>query len=111
MTAKTEQVQIRVSPAEKAALKQRAAEAGLGMSAYVLARALPHRGDRFAELLQALEGVARSERSYVFAEESSGRDLAEFFDRWVYAKVQSWSEASGARSQCSRSWRSRPGRQ
>jgi hypothetical protein len=68
MSAKTEQVQIRVSPAEKAALRERATEAGMGMSAYVLARSLPRHGARFAELVEALRGAARSDRSYVFAE-------------------------------------------
>lgn len=93
MSAKTEQVQIRVSSAEKAALRERAAEAGMGISAYVLARALPHHGYRFAELVQALEGVARSDRSYVLAELNdflsglAGFELADAVDHVGHADL------------------------
>lgn len=48
--ARSEQLQIRVSPAEKAAIRRGAEHAGLDMSAYVLGRALPAP----AMLLQAL---------------------------------------------------------
>jgi hypothetical protein len=57
--SKTAQLQIRVSPAEKAAIQRAARRAGLDMSAYVLERALPAPARRFAQLLGAcrdLEG-------------------------------------------------------
>jgi hypothetical protein len=66
VTSKTSQLQIRVTPRQKAALKQRAALAGMDVSAFVLARALPDEAVRFAELLRAL-GDARRER-FAFAE-------------------------------------------
>lgn len=55
MTAgpKTAQLQIRVSAAEKAAIQRAARRAGVDMSAYVLARALPASARRFAELMGA----------------------------------------------------------
>lgn len=51
--AKSVQLQIRVSPAEKAAIQRAARRAGLGMSAYVLARVLPAGARRFQELAGA----------------------------------------------------------
>lgn len=55
---KTAQLQIRVTPAEKAAIERAARQAGLGMSAYVLGRLLPGRAAQWRGLLQDL---ARSE--------------------------------------------------
>lgn len=54
MTAKTAQVQIRVTPAEKAALKRLARAAGQDVSAYVLARALPEGRLRFGDIVRTL---------------------------------------------------------
>src|SRR5437667_3190754 len=54
-TAKSAQLQIRVSPAEKAAIQRAARRAGIDMSAYVLARVLPALHGRFAELTQACQ--------------------------------------------------------
>jgi uncharacterized protein (DUF1778 family) len=54
MPAKTSQLQIRVTAPQKAMLRQRARAAGLGMSAYVLARALQAPGDRFTILVRDL---------------------------------------------------------
>jgi hypothetical protein len=51
--AKSAQLQIRVSPAEKSAIVRAARRAGLDMSAYVLARVLPALPRRFAELTGA----------------------------------------------------------
>ena len=51
---KTEQLQIRLTPRQKAELKRRARRAGQGVSAYVLARALPSSAGRFADILTAL---------------------------------------------------------
>jgi len=66
MTAKSEQLQIRVTPRQKAALKRLAAAAGQDVSAYVLSRALPEKRLEFASLLRSLEDEA--ERRYALAE-------------------------------------------
>jgi hypothetical protein len=62
MTAgpKTAQLQIRVSPAEKVAIQRAARRAGMDMSAYVLARALPAPARRFAQLLGACRDLEHS---------------------------------------------------
>jgi len=51
--AKTAQLQIRVSAAEKAAIQRAARRAGMDMSSYVLGRLLPRSGSRFQELTSA----------------------------------------------------------
>jgi hypothetical protein len=51
---KTGQLQIRVTPAEKAAIERAAQRAGLGMSAYVLGKLLPGRDTQWRGLLQDL---------------------------------------------------------
>jgi len=63
MSAKSAQLQIRVTPAQKATLKRLARAAGQDVSAYVLARALPEVRDRFAEIVRAL----RDDERYRFA--------------------------------------------
>jgi len=65
MPAKTAQLQVRVSPREKAALRRRAAAAGLDVSSYVLARALPREADTVAALLRAL--ATASKRAFALA--------------------------------------------
>jgi uncharacterized protein (DUF1778 family) len=50
---KSAQLQIRVSPAQKAAIGRAARRAGMDMSAYVLARLLPAPARRFQELARA----------------------------------------------------------
>jgi hypothetical protein len=55
---KSAQLQIRVSPAQKAAIERAARRAGLDMSAYVLARVLPALPRRFAELTEACRDPA-----------------------------------------------------
>lgn len=52
--SRSAQLQIRVTPREKARLKQLARAAGQDLSAYVLARALPQRAERLIELVEAL---------------------------------------------------------
>lgn len=52
-TTKSGQLQIRVSPAQKAAISRAARRAGLGLSAYVLARVLPVPARRFQDLTAA----------------------------------------------------------
>lgn len=58
MTAKTAQLQIRVTPQEKAALKRQARASGRDVSSYVLARVLPDASDRFATILATLADAA-----------------------------------------------------
>ncbi|MFO7892437.1 MAG: DUF1778 domain-containing protein [Longimicrobiales bacterium] len=66
MTTKSSQLQIRVTPAQKAALKRLAARAGADLSSYVLSRALPPSRARLHEVLDALRGGA--DRRYALAE-------------------------------------------
>ncbi|MGH7713221.1 MAG: plasmid mobilization protein [Gemmatimonadaceae bacterium] len=66
MTAKTQQLQIRVTPRQKAALKRHADAAGLDVSSYVLSRMLPDEGSRFADLLRLLP--QEKQRKYALAE-------------------------------------------
>jgi len=54
MPRKSEHLQIRLTPREKAALKRRAAASGQDVSTYVLGRALPSARSRFEEILRAL---------------------------------------------------------
>jgi hypothetical protein len=56
METKTSQLQIRVTPAEKAALKRMAEGAGLSVSAFVLHRALPGNREALDRRIRALEG-------------------------------------------------------
>jgi hypothetical protein len=49
---KSAQLQIRVTPAEKAAIERAARQAGLGMSAYVLSKLLPGRATQWRGFLQ-----------------------------------------------------------
>ncbi len=67
--SRTEQLQIRVTLAEKAALKRLARDAGQGVSAYVLSRALPKLRLHFQELVRALADESeQSERRFALAE-------------------------------------------
>lgn len=66
MNQKTSQLQIRVTPAEKSALQRLARAAGQGMSAYVLARALPQNAEFIADLIDGVGDAAQ--RSYALAE-------------------------------------------
>lgn len=54
MGGKSQQLQIRVTPAQKAALKRAARQAGLDVSAYVLARVLPPARARVLDILKVL---------------------------------------------------------
>ncbi len=55
MSSKSQQLQIRVTPEQKAALRRLARRAGQGMSAYVLSRILPPAAARWNRLLRELE--------------------------------------------------------
>lgn len=65
MTTRSEQLQIRLTPGEKAALKRRASAAGQDVSAYVLACALPQTPVR---LLAAIEALREGARRFALAE-------------------------------------------
>lgn len=54
VSIKSQQLQIRVTPDEKAALKRLARAAGLDVSGYVLSRTLPKARLRFGELVRGL---------------------------------------------------------
>lgn len=54
MAAKTQQIQIRVAPGQKAMLRRLARAAGQGVSAYVLSRVLPPEALAFTGILHAL---------------------------------------------------------
>jgi len=102
-TAKSAQLQIRVSPAEKAAIQRAARRAGLDMSAYVLARVLPAPSRRFQELTEAcrdpegarfalaelnswLASLAAGELQEAVASAPSG--LTPYFANYVAAMVE-----------------------
>jgi hypothetical protein len=55
---RSEQLQVRVSPAEKAAIRRAAEHAGLDMSAYVLSRALPTPAMRLQACIEDCAGPA-----------------------------------------------------
>lgn len=58
MTAKSQQLQIRVTPEQKVALQQLAAASGQDVSSYVLSRALPEARLRFREIVRAMRDFA-----------------------------------------------------
>lgn len=66
MSAKTEQLQIRLTPQQKAALKRLARSAGCDVSSYVLSRVLPEGENRFAGIVRAV-GTSTDHR-YALAE-------------------------------------------
>jgi len=63
---KTAQLQIRLTPAQKASLRRRARRAGMDVSAWVLARIAPDSGRRFAGILRTLRDPAA--RRFALAE-------------------------------------------
>lgn len=85
MTTKTAQLQIRVTPAQKAALKREARAAGCDVSTLVLARALPARDERLRELVEAL-------RDHL----SPGYVLAEIHDLLAQAAPLEFADLVGA---------------
>lgn len=66
MSGKTEQLQIRLTPQQKASLKRLARAAGTDVSRYVLSRLLPAGEDRFADLLRSVHSTEK--RRYALAE-------------------------------------------
>ncbi|MFN2378229.1 MAG: DUF1778 domain-containing protein [Candidatus Binatia bacterium] len=69
MGAKTDFLQVRVTPEQKAALKRLATEAGQDVSTFVLTRALPAAKLRFGDLMEALRDEhTEKERRFLLAE-------------------------------------------
>lgn len=66
MAGKTEQLQIRVSPEQKRALRRLARQAGADMSAWILERVLPAEGARFQKLAAKL--ADREDEGFALAE-------------------------------------------
>lgn len=66
MTSKSQHLQIRVTPRQKAALKRLAAAAGQDLSSYVLSQVLPPSRMRFEQLIAQLGN--EPEHRYVLAE-------------------------------------------
>lgn len=67
MTAKSEYLQIRVTPEQKSSLKRLAAAAGQDVSSYVLSRVLPSAQSRLEELVRGLAEES-AETRYILAE-------------------------------------------
>lgn len=85
MPVKTDQLQIRITARQKAFLKQQARAAGLDVSSYVLARALPATDHRVSTVLRAL------------ADEASGSfALAELNDLLANCAPIAFAEAFGS---------------
>lgn len=84
MGTRSEQLQIRVTPREKAALKRLARAAGQDVSAYVLGRVLPPPQDTLEPLIAALHDD--SSRSFA---------LAELHDRLVALAPVEFAAAAG----------------
>ena len=72
--SKTSQLQVRVDASEKARIRQRAADAGMDVSKWVLQKLLPPVEERFQKICQGLV-AGPTERTYVLAE------LHDFFKR------------------------------
>lgn len=88
MPAKSEQLQIRVTHTQKATLRRLARRAGLDVSSYVLARALPEARTRFNQILAALR--RDEDRRFALAELNDFlADLApaRFPDAVAYAEL------------------------
>lgn len=66
MPGKTTHLQIRIAPRDKTRLRRLASAAGMDLSSYLLARALPDEADRFAALTAELRTAEAP--AFVFAE-------------------------------------------
>jgi len=79
-TTKSGQLQIRVSPSQKSAIRSAARRAGLGMSAYILARLLPAPAHRFEALTREIA--------------TAGQDSA--VARFALAELNAWLASLGS---------------
>lgn len=109
--SRTEQLQIRVTATEKAALKRLARQAGQGVSAYVLSRALPRVRLRFEALVRSI--ADEDERRFALAElndmlagltraelldainDAQGQDLTPYWQNYVAAMVEQAAQQKG----------------
>lgn len=66
MATRSEQLQIRLTPEQKAALRRKAKRAGQDLSGYVLSRVLPRASERFCELVRLAADDSR--RTFALAE-------------------------------------------
>jgi len=116
MPKRSKQLQIRVTPSEKAALERRAASAGQDLSSYVRSRALPPGRDRFDGILGTLAGADETSRRFGLAElndflsglapmEFAGavatadiRGLSDFLRSYVAAMVEVAADRKGVSS-------------
>ncbi len=92
MAPRSAQLQIRVTPAQKGALKHLARRAGLDVSSYVLARVCPDSRARFGAILDALRH--RPDHRFALAELNdllTALPPAEFSDAVDDANVQDLS--------------------
>lgn len=111
MAVKSQQLQIRVTPAQKAALKRAARRAGVDVSSYVLVRLLPpvrsrlldivgalRRGEdqRFAlaDLNDLLSGLTPAQFTEVVADVDLG-GLSPFLQNYVAAMVEQAANQKG----------------
>ncbi len=97
MGARSEFVQIRVTPEEKATLKRLARSSGQDLSGYILARALPGNRLRFEEIL----GLLRDQGDHRFAlaelnDLLAGLSPAEFPDAVAAADLTNLSPFLGS---------------
>lgn len=89
MSSKSEHLQIRLTPRQKARLRRLAAAAGQDVSSYVLARTLPPAGRQFEELLDQL-AKGEDEPGYALAALNdllTGLARDELRDAVMYADV------------------------
>jgi uncharacterized protein (DUF1778 family) len=92
-SAKTSQLQLRVSPEDKAIIERAARRAGMDMSAFVLSRVLPAYEQKVQDLLRALKDD--SARSFVLAELNDllARLTAEELRQAIAAAPPAWLSA------------------
>jgi uncharacterized protein (DUF1778 family) len=90
---KTSQLQLRVSPDEKAAIQRAARRSGMGMSEFVLSRVLPAYEQKVQHLLRALKD--ESAQSFALAELNDllARLTAEELQQAVAAPPPAWLSA------------------
>lgn len=81
---KTEQLQVRVSKAQKAAIRRQARRAGISMSDWLLRRALPPALEHFQQLVGAVADAATP--GFALAE------LNEALDRWTADELAAATE-------------------
>lgn len=88
MAPKSEQLQIRVSSAEKAAIKRHARIAGLEVSTYVLLKALPPARERMERIVKALSRDARDRHALAHLNDLLGTlARAEFADALAHVDI------------------------